>query len=328
MFSYCGDLSQLFYAKKYRFSEGKADGMRAVDINNGSGLLFTVLPDRGMDIGQLSFKGINFSYISKSGYVAPEFYDERGSESKKSFTAGFLTGCGLTQAGAPCKSDGEELGQHGNMTSLPAEDFCADVDMEKEVPEIIVKGKMRHGYLFGPNLWLKREIKVQYGVNKISIEDTVENRDGNPCPYMILYHFNMGYPLLDENSVFDTSAEFVRPRDEEAKKGEDTRLRFSAPKLGFKEQVYYYKSKAESDGFCYAGVFNDNIKKGVRISFCPKELPNLLQWKNPGLGDYVLGIEPSNCYPEGREKQKEYGLKIIDPFGKRTQKLFIEITET
>lgn len=120
MYKYCGDLSQLFYAKKYRFTGGKADGMQAVDVNNSSGLLFTVLADRAMDIGLLSFRGVNFSYISKSGFVAPSFFDERGSESKKSFTAGFLTTCGLTQVGPPCESDGEQLGQHGTLSSLPA----------------------------------------------------------------------------------------------------------------------------------------------------------------------------------------------------------------
>jgi hypothetical protein len=326
MYKYCGDLSQLFYAREYRFAGGKADGMLAVDINNGSGLLFTVLADRAMDIGHLSLKGNNFSYISKCGYVAPAYFEDSGAESKKSFTAGFLTTCGLTQVGPPCESDGEQLGRHGNVSSLPAEDFSAEVDLEKDVPEIILKGKMRYGYLFGYNLWMRREIRVQYGVNSITIKDVVENRDGNPCPYMILYHFNIGYPLLDEDAVFDTGAEFLRPRDDDAKDGIDLRGKFETPKLNYKEQVFYYRSRPVKEGLCYAGVYNDKLKGGIRIWFDPAQLPDFVQWKNPGFGDYVLGIEPSNCYPEGRAKQKEYGLKAIEPFGKRTQELTVEIT--
>lgn len=119
LFKYTGDLSQVFYAKKYRFSGGKADGMLAVDINNGAGLQFTVLADRAMDIAALSYKGVNFSYIAKAGYAAPAFFDDKGDGFKKTFTAGFLTTCGLTQAGAPCESDGEQLGLHGALSSLP-----------------------------------------------------------------------------------------------------------------------------------------------------------------------------------------------------------------
>lgn len=211
IYKYTGDVSQVFYARKYRLCGGKADGMLAVDVNNGAGLQFTVLADRAMDIAGLSYKGVNFSYIAKAGYAHPALFDDKGDGFKKTFIAGFLTTCGMTQAGAPCESDGENLGLHGQLSSLPAEDFCCEVDMESDVPEIVLKGRMRYAYLFGYNLWLTREIKIRYGENRIYIKDTAENRDGNPCPYMMLYHFNMGYPLLDENAVFQTSAEFVRP---------------------------------------------------------------------------------------------------------------------
>lgn len=33
LFKYTGDLSQVFYAKRYRLCGGRADGVRAVDIN-------------------------------------------------------------------------------------------------------------------------------------------------------------------------------------------------------------------------------------------------------------------------------------------------------
>ncbi len=325
IFKLTGDLSQVFYAKRYRFSGGKADGMLAVDVNNGAGLQFTVLADRAMDIAALSYKGVNFSYIAKAGYAAPAYFDDKGAGFKKTFTAGFLTTCGLTQAGSPCESDGESLGLHGSLSSLPAEDFCAEADTEKEIPEIVLKGKMRYAYLFGYNLWMTRQIKVKYGENKIYITDRVENRDASPCPYMILYHFNMGYPLLDEHAEFITNARFLRPRDTQAESGESERILFQKPTQDFKEHVFYYKSEADDSGRCYAGLRNEKLGTGVMIWTDPNQLPNVVQWKNPGIGDYVLGIEPANCYPEGREKQKQYGLDYIEPFGSRTQELCVEI---
>lgn len=325
IYKYTGDVSQVFYARKFRFAGGKADGMLAVDINNGAGLQFTVLADRAMDIADLSYKGINFSYITKAGYAHPAYFDGRGDGFKKTFTGGFLTTCGMTQAGAPCESDGEELGLHGHLSSLPAEDFCCEVDMDKDVPEIVLKGKMRYAYLFGYNLWLTREIRVRYGENRIYIKDIAENRDGNPAPYMMLYHFNMGYSLLDENAVFQTSAQFLRSRDDEARKGESKRAEFQKPELNFKEQVFYYKSAAAENGKCFSGLYNEKLKTGLKIWIDPAQLPNVVQWKNPGYSDYVMGIEPANCFPEGREKQKEYGLEHIPPYESRRQDLEIEV---
>ncbi len=327
LFQYVGDVSQVFYAKSYRFEGGKADGMHAVDVSNGTGLLFTVYLDRAMDIGHLSFKGYNASFISKCGVTSAKNFDDKGLGWLKTFTAGFLTTCGLTQVGSPCKSDGEELGLHGVITSIPAEDVCIDIDLERSTPEITIKGRMRQGIIFGENLWLNREIKVKYGVNQIYINDFVENRGALERPYMMLYHFNIGYPLLDENVKLMTSAGYVRPRDEEAKSGEAMRENSEKPIPGYQEQVFYYKSKAVDDKGSFAGLYNEKLGFGIKIWSRPEQLPNLIQWKNMGYGDYVMGLEPGNCFPEGREEQKEYGLETLKPMESATQNLVIEIFE-
>lgn len=326
IFKYTGDVSQVFGVKQYSFSEGRSRGMRGVDVNNGSGLVFTILPDRAMDISLLSYKGVNFSYITKAGIVSPEFYDDKGLGWLKTFTAGFLTTCGLTQAGSPCESDGEDLGQHGDISTVPAEEFCVETDLDADIPEIRISGRLRTGRIFGDNIWLKRQIKVKLGDNKIYLKDVIENRSGDKRPYMVLYHFNTGYPLLDEYAEFRTNAVYVRPRDEEARKGEDWRLGFKKPVNGFKEQVFYYDTKAGQGKTCYAGLFNNRLGMGVNIHVNPEQLPKIIQWKTAAFGDYAQGIEPANCYPEGREKQKEYGLEYIKPFEIKTQEIIVEIT--
>ena len=62
---YIGDISQIGGIKRYMFTSGKAKGVEAYDVNNGNGLLYTVIADRGLDIYHLSFKGIPISFISK-----------------------------------------------------------------------------------------------------------------------------------------------------------------------------------------------------------------------------------------------------------------------
>jgi len=55
---YVGDLSQMLGTRDYTLNGGKAQGVRAIDVRNGAGLEFTVLPDRCLDIAWLSYKGM------------------------------------------------------------------------------------------------------------------------------------------------------------------------------------------------------------------------------------------------------------------------------
>ena len=45
-----GSISQIGGLRRYRLCGGLADGVEAVDVRTGSGLCYTVLPGRGMDI--------------------------------------------------------------------------------------------------------------------------------------------------------------------------------------------------------------------------------------------------------------------------------------
>ena len=50
--------------------------MRLLQVRNGLGLEFTVSADRAADT-RLSMRGVNYSYISPSGHVAPAHYDQQ-----------------------------------------------------------------------------------------------------------------------------------------------------------------------------------------------------------------------------------------------------------
>ena len=104
---YIGHASQLYGVEEHRLIGGKGDGMRLYQVNNGKGLELTISPDRCGDITRLRFKGQNMSYMTPAGYVAPAYYDNVGSQWLKSFTAGFLTTCGLDAVGSPCVDEGK-----------------------------------------------------------------------------------------------------------------------------------------------------------------------------------------------------------------------------
>lgn len=92
---YIGQETQIYGIEEHRLVGGKGDGMRLLEIRNGKGLEMSISADRAADITRLSVFGSNLSYFSPCGYVAPAYYQQTGSDWLKSFTAGFLTTCGL-----------------------------------------------------------------------------------------------------------------------------------------------------------------------------------------------------------------------------------------
>ena len=57
LLAHVGDLSQLAGVRLGEWSEGTERGVRTADVRTGSGLEFTVLLDRGMDIGPAAYRG-------------------------------------------------------------------------------------------------------------------------------------------------------------------------------------------------------------------------------------------------------------------------------
>lgn len=306
---YVGDTSQLFGVKDYCLNSGKAAGVRAVDVKTGSGLEFTVLPDRGLDIAWLTYKGTNLGYISKTGIAAPQFYDESGNNFLRNFYAGFLTTCGLRNVGPSCADEVENFGLHGRMSNIPGESVYSAVEWIDGQPVIKVKGVMREAKVFGENLTLTREITCTAGAKKILIEDAVENLGFREEPLMLLYHFNLGYPLLDEDSLLAIPSKKVTPRDGEAKKGVDLYNVFQKPTQGYMEQVFYHDLYCDNNGNTCVALFNERLNMGAALKYNKSQLLNLAQWKQMGEGEYVLGLEPCNCLVNGwcRQEARQRG---------------------
>ncbi|HEY5586247.1 MAG TPA: aldose 1-epimerase family protein [Ruminiclostridium sp.] len=318
--NYVGHHSQYYGVEEHRLIGGKGDGMRLFEVRNGKGLEFTVSADRCADISRLSFCGNNYGFFSPCGYVASQYYSETDANFTKSFTAGFLTTCGLTTVGTPCNDEGEVLPLHGTISTTPAEHIYYTIDEEA----INIYATISDATLFGRKLTLKRKISCSRHKNTIKITDTVRNNGTMPSPLMLLYHMNMGYPLLDENAILHIPSTKVIPRNEHAKTGLNQWDKLITPKQDFEEQCYYHSF--EDKGF--AALFQPAFEKGIAISFDTKELDCFVEWKMMGQTDYVLGLEPGNCLPDGRDVMRERGLlKYIAPKEEKTYNVTIEMIE-
>ena len=309
MKDYIGNPLQIKGVEQYVLQNGKGNGMHFLNIRNGLGLEIWISLDRAGDVSRVNFKGDNIGYFAPCGYVAPQYYDNRGTGFLKSFTAGFFTTCGLSAVGSPCIDDGEELPLHGTISHIPSE-ICAIEETEKE---LIIKLRIRDTVLFGRKLVMNRVYTISYTENVFTVNDTVTNEADAQSPYMIMYHCNMGYPLLNENSLVKIPNNAVQARNEHARKYIDSALQMEKPQSCYEERCYYYDVK-ENDNIAKVGIFSSNINKGLIMEYDKKALPCFTEWKMMGKTDYVLGLEPGNCTPDGRNVLRENNtLKFLQP---------------
>ncbi|MCQ2430821.1 MAG: aldose 1-epimerase family protein [Clostridia bacterium] len=301
---YMGRSEQVFGVDELRLVGGKGDGLRMLNVRNAAGLEFYVSLDRCADIPRLSVSGVNCGYFSPSGFVAPAFYDK--NDFLRSFTAGFFTTCGLDNVGVPNVDEGEEVPTHGTIANKPCEHSAYWIEND----EIHVKATVREAVLFGRKLLLEREYIVPLYENVIRLTDRITNIGSEPAPIEVLYHCNMGYPLLSEKAVVDIPSVSCVPRTPHAAEGFDDRLTMEKPQRGYEEMCFFHTFSGKAQ----ASIYNPDVKTGVAISFDTAELPFFTEWKMMGEYDYVLGLEPGNCDPDGRAHMRERGLlEILQP---------------
>ena len=307
-----GNISQIAGLRRYEFSDGKAKGVEAVEVHTGSGLTFTVLPGRGMDIAWSEYRGVPLSYMSKTGIVSPAYYESSGMNWLYNFFAGALTTCGLLNVGGPEKIQhpviGErEYGLHGKITNCAAERVSLYEEWENGEYVMKVSGVMNEGILHGEHLSLKREIITKFGSNEFKLRDKVTNHGAMPQDIMLLYHINIGYPLLDNGSRIIANSKTITPMSEDAEKDIDKAFECEEPILGITERCYSHDLNTDENGIAKIAIVNDNLELGVAILFNKKHLPYFNQWKMLNKKEYVMGLEPCTSLPQGYSRAKENG---------------------
>ncbi|MDX9752549.1 MAG: aldose 1-epimerase family protein, partial [bacterium] len=299
-----------------------------VQFETGTGLAFQVLPSRGLDIASAKFQGASLALEMPTGEAHPAFFDPRGIEWLRTFHVGLVTTCGLTWAGAPCQDAGQDLGLHGRYSHLPARNLKISDEWVEDDRVLSVSGDLREAYLFGPNLAATRTISTVVGSNTMVIEDTIRNEGFQDTPHQLLYHINIGFPVVSETAQF-LAKSTATPRDAIAEPGLTQCRAFEAPSAGYKEQVFYHDIKADDEGFAHVAIvnpdFNEGQGLGIYLRYRQKELPRFAQWKNMLAGAYVCGLEPANCSVQGRAHDRAEGrLQFLAPGEER--KTYLELT--
>ena len=92
------------------------------------------------------------------------------------------------------------------------------------------------------------------------------------------------------------------------------------------ERVYFHDLAPGGDGRVGAALVNETLELGLYVKWPKRQLPCFTQWKQLGMGEYVVGLEPGNCQPIGRIEQRKRGsLEVIKPGEQRRFELEIGV---
>ena len=320
-----GNMEQIAKLRKVVVAEGRGRDVQLVEVDNGSGLSFTVMADRCCDIYDAKFKGMPLAWLAPNGIVSGNAYEPEGVMWLCSWPGGLLTTAGWLNVGGPDSGHG----LHGRASHLAAENLqLAQGWTDADNYEISVGGTVRHTMTFGEKLELHRKITTAYNSNIIKIHDTVENQGFEAVPLMMLYHCNFGYPLISADAVLVAGEHKVTPKDAHSADDIAEWMNFSDPVHGYGEELFYHELAADADGFARMSIVNPACKLKVSMAYKPENLPVLNEWKQMGEGEYVVGLEPGNCLPIGQSANREQGrLRMIQPGETVEFDLQIEIEE-
>lgn len=310
-----GRMSQLGGVRRMMLTEGREAGVELIRVSTGAGLALDIVPSKGLDISRAELWGAPLSWQSAAGDAHPAYYEPAGTGWLRTASGGLLMTCGLAHAGAPSDTPGGPQGLHGRAHHTPAAQVAVRQAWEGDELLWSVEGTIEENALFGANLLLRRRIFGRIGVNAIGIEDRVENLGFAPAPHMMLYHFNFGFPLLDERTRLMLPPAVTRERGGMGPAADCEG--WALPDPNVRERVFYHEL-SKREGMAEAALRQPVFPAGpgaadvtVRLRWSADSLPRLVQWRMPGAGAHVLGLEPSNCLVEGYEAEVSRGGPVV-----------------
>jgi hypothetical protein len=312
---------------------GAGRGVRVAWINTGSGLRFKVVLDRGMDIAEAFYNQHGLAWISHHGVKTPPASYQSGLDWLRHWGGGLVTTCGLDHMGSPENDEYGDRGLHGQIGYSQAEiRIINQPDPAIGKLDFSLTGVMKQSRVFGTRLELERTISGILGEPVIRIRDKVTNRGNTPAPHMLLYHVNLGWPLVDEGSEIFWEGEW------DSRGGELDDLIFHEggsfktcpPPLdlhcGTGEACAFIDIQPDKKGWCECGLLNKNIGVRFSLKFRKEQLPWLINWQHWGKGEYVTGLEPGTNPTMGQAPARESGtLLFLEPGESREYDLEINV---
>lgn len=292
-------------------SAGRREGIRLVELTAGDTRVI-VLPDRGLGIWKMFAGDVELGWQSPvKGPVHPSFVP-LAEPSGLGWLDGFdelVARCGLVSNGAPDFDAHGRLtyGLHGRIANLPAHDVS--VSLDEDAGTVTLSGAVDETRFLFHALRMETTLVVEASRPRIAWTDTVTNLSDRPATMQLLYHVNLGPPLLGVGAELVAAVEELAPRDPHAATDIPAWNRYTAPRPGHAEQVHFAKLRAAVDGTVTAMLVSPEGSSGAVLSWQAATLPWFTLWKNLGgeRDGYVTGLEPSANIPNRRSFEEQHG---------------------
>jgi hypothetical protein len=306
-----GNLAQLGGVELVQHQEGHSRGVRSIVFRTGSGLSFAVVPDRGLDVGAAEFQGVGLCWLPPKGLAGPWHYE--GDLDPHAWLrvglGGLFNTAGLVSIGVPQEIDTSSFGftqrlsarygTHDRIAVTPASRFSFGEHWDGDRCYLRAEGVVRQDIAYGENLSLTRRYETDLGSSSVRLVDTVSNDGWFETPHQLLYHFNLGYPLLDDGAELLAAVE-EEPEalgyavDDDPAGGGGWRS-VTAPQPGFTFEGYVVSLKSGSDGKVGVALVNRGLREGLGfyVRYDRLQLPAYLAWRMMREGLYAVGLEPA-----------------------------------
>jgi hypothetical protein len=307
---------------------GRQEGVHLIYLNNGK-FTITIIPTRGMGILDVSYTTedkneqktrTRIGWQSPVEEIVNPAFINLGARGGLGWLVGFnefMCRCGLENVGQAGKDEivtntgataEVDLTLHGKIANIPARSVELVVDQQAPY-RIRIRGRVSERMMFGTNLDLFTEISTEPGTMEFRIEDKVVNNSSQPQEFQMLYHTNIGKPLLEEGARFLAPIKQVTPVNAHSAMDVKTFGDVAGPTPGIIEQAYFMHPLAGKDGDTIALIHNKAQDHGMSMRWSIKQLPYLTLWKNTAAVEdgYVIGIEPGTSFPNMRKVERKMG---------------------
>jgi hypothetical protein len=303
------------------FTSGKSAGVEVclVDTEASQTIL---LPGRGMGIWRITTAATVFGWKSPvDGPVHPALVPISDGDG-----LGWLEGfdelvvrCGLESNGAPDRADDGSMRYplHGRIANLPATNLSVQVDSASGKVELI--GEVIESKLFFKRLRLRSRAIFAAGSASVEIVDEVTNELSTPATAQLLYHINLGSPVLSAGARVVAPIQTLAPKDDHAAEEIDRWEQIDPPQTGYAERVYFSQLLADSDGRSAVMLQGANGQRGFGVTIDTRSLPYFVFWKNTAAESdgYVVGLEPATNLPNPRSLEAKHD-RVIKLAGGQT----------
>jgi hypothetical protein len=324
-----GRLEQVAGMQLVEGGDGAERGVRMLRCSTGAGFGFEILVDRGFDIGRAWADCRPLAWWSPAGLIGPWYCEPGGIGWFRGFPGGLVSTCGLDHTLLGGTDDAsvfnyphrttETYGLHGRYTGLPARLAGYGASWQGDDCVLWAEGEVTQATLFGEQLQLTRRVEADLGGTAVRISDTVTNTGPTACPHMMLYHCNVGFPVVDDGAELVYPAGAGRCVSAASSPGYAT---LTGPRADFVEECYEHDMQPGPDGYASAAVVNRAAGLGVFQRYQPAALPHHITWRQLGTGSYVVAMEPSTNRDAGRFDARARGeLGHLPPGGTRRYSL-------